>query len=115
MKSVKGITQEQAQKLAYPRSLTPEQQELMSWHSLSHTLQAKVAFEKINAKAGRTVKHYQAESGRFADNTFLDAFKLMKTITPSHTVVSAPIIKMASLRIRTNNLLKLHKHFCSTE
>ena len=24
--------QEQAQRLAYPRSLTPEQQELMSWH-----------------------------------------------------------------------------------
>ena len=28
----KGITQEQAQRLAYLRSLTPEQQELMSWH-----------------------------------------------------------------------------------
>ena len=41
--------------------------------SLRETLQAKVAFEKINARAGRTVKHYQADNGRFADNAFLDA------------------------------------------
>jgi hypothetical protein len=27
-----GITQEQAQRLACPRALTPQQQELMSWH-----------------------------------------------------------------------------------
>ncbi len=27
-----GITQEQAQGLAYPGALTPQQQELMSWH-----------------------------------------------------------------------------------
>ena len=185
----KGITQEQAQKLAYPRSLTPEQQELMSWHhrlyhlpfhkmltlakfgilprrfiklqdklplcvacqfgtahrrpwrtkgkksgsirrpnqtepgdgvsvdqiisaqpglipqmagfltnkriwgctnfvdhvsnfvyvhlmrdlSLRKTLQAKVAFENISARAGKTVKHYQADNGCFADNAFQGA------------------------------------------
>jgi hypothetical protein len=27
-----GITQEQAQQLACPQALTPQQQELMSWH-----------------------------------------------------------------------------------
>jgi hypothetical protein len=27
-----GITQEQAQRLACPRALTPQQLELMSWH-----------------------------------------------------------------------------------
>ena len=27
-----GISQEQAQRLAYPRTLSPQQQELMSWH-----------------------------------------------------------------------------------
>ena len=46
---------------------------LMRDLSLRETLQAKVAFEKINARAGRIVKHYQADNGRFADNAFLDA------------------------------------------
>ncbi len=27
-----GISQEQAQRLAYPRTLSPQQQGLMSWH-----------------------------------------------------------------------------------
>ena len=41
--------------------------------SLAETLQAKAAFEKVMARAGRTVKHYRADNGRFADNGFVDA------------------------------------------
>jgi hypothetical protein len=33
-----GITQEQAQQLAFSRALTPQQQELMSWHHCLHHL-----------------------------------------------------------------------------
>ena len=41
--------------------------------SLDETLLAKSAMEKIMDQAGRTVKHYHADNGRFADNGFIDA------------------------------------------
>ena len=46
---------------------------LMHDLSLPKTLLAKEAFKKIMAQAGRTVKHYHADNGRFADNGFIDA------------------------------------------
>ena len=45
----------------------------MQYLSLPETLQAKAAFEKISVQGGRTVKHYQADNGCFADNAFFDA------------------------------------------
>jgi hypothetical protein len=45
---------------------------LMQDLTLDETLLSKVAFEKICDRAGRTVKHYQADNGRFADKAFLD-------------------------------------------
>ena len=41
--------------------------------SLSETLMAKEASEKLMAQAGRTVKHYQADNSRFSDNVFIDS------------------------------------------
>ena len=41
--------------------------------SLSETLLAKEALEKIMAQARQTVNHYHADNGRFADNGFIDA------------------------------------------
>ena len=40
---------------------------------LTETLLAKSAMEKVMAQAGRTVKHYHADNGRFSDNGFIDA------------------------------------------
>ena len=44
---------------------------LMRDFTLSETLLAKAAWEKVLAQAGRRVKHYHADNGRFADNGFL--------------------------------------------
>ena len=40
--------------------------------SLLETLLANAAMEKTLAQAGRTVKHYHANNGRFADNCFVE-------------------------------------------
>ena len=44
-----GITQEQTQQLAYPRVLSPQQQELMSWHHCLYHL----SFHRIFMMAKR--------------------------------------------------------------
>ena len=41
--------------------------------SLTETLLAKSEMDKVMAQAGRTVKHYHADKGRFSDNGFVDA------------------------------------------
>ena len=41
--------------------------------SLSETLLAKEAMGKLISQAGQTVKHYQADNGKFSDNGFIDA------------------------------------------
>ena len=41
--------------------------------SLTKTLIAKSAMEKVMAYAGRTIKHYHKNNGRFSDNGFIDA------------------------------------------
>ena len=46
---------------------------LMRDLSLYETLTTKEALEKLIKQAGRTVKHYQAENGRFSYNGFIDA------------------------------------------
>ena len=46
---------------------------LMRYLSLSETLLAKEALEKMMAQARQTVNHYHADNGRFADNGFIDA------------------------------------------
>ncbi|KAL7524874.1 hypothetical protein ACHAXR_002639, partial [Thalassiosira sp. AJA248-18] len=46
---------------------------LMRDMTLDETLLAKSAWEKVMAQAGRTVKHYHADNGRFADNGFIDS------------------------------------------
>ena len=46
---------------------------LMRDLSLPETLLAEAAMEKTMAQAGRTVKHYHADNGRFADNGFVEA------------------------------------------
>ena len=46
---------------------------LMRDMTLDETLLAKQAWEKVIAQAGRTVKHYHADNGRFADNGFIDS------------------------------------------
>ena len=46
---------------------------LMRDFTLDETLLAKAAWEKVLAQAGRKVKHYHADNGRFADNGLLDA------------------------------------------
>ena len=46
---------------------------LMRDLTLSETLIAKAAWEKVLAQANRKVKHYHADNGRFADNGFIDA------------------------------------------
>ena len=38
---------------------------------LSETLLAKLAFEKIAARAGHSVRRYHADNGRYANNGFL--------------------------------------------
>ena len=40
--------------------------------TLDETLLAKEATEKLMAQAGRYIKHYHADNGRFADNGFID-------------------------------------------
>ena len=45
---------------------------LMRDFTLDETLLAKAAFEKVLAQAGRQVKHYHADNGRFADKGFKD-------------------------------------------
>ena len=40
-----GISQEQAQRLAYPRTLSPQQQELMSWHHRLYHLHFSQLFQ----------------------------------------------------------------------
>jgi hypothetical protein len=37
----------------------------------NETLLAKLAFKKLCAKADCSVKHYQADNGRFSDNEYL--------------------------------------------
>jgi hypothetical protein len=46
--------------------------------TLDETLMAKTAWEKILMQAGRVVKHYHADNGRFADNGYLDS-SIIKT------------------------------------
>ena len=46
---------------------------LMRDLSLTETLLAKSAKEKVMAQTGRTNKHYHANNGRFSDNSFIDA------------------------------------------
>ena len=46
---------------------------LMRDLTLDETLLAKEAMEKVMSQAGRYVKHYHADNGRFADNGFIDA------------------------------------------
>ena len=46
---------------------------LMRDLSLSETLLAKEALEKLMAQAGQTVKHYPSDNGRFSDDVFIDA------------------------------------------
>ena len=46
---------------------------LMRDLTLDETLLAKEAMEKVMAQAGRNIKHYHADNGRFADNGFIDA------------------------------------------
>ena len=46
---------------------------LMQDFTLAETLLAKYAWEKVLAQANRTVKHYHADNGRFADKGFVDA------------------------------------------
>ena len=41
--------------------------------TLNETLLTKEAMEKVMAQAGRYVKHYHADNGRFVDNGFIDA------------------------------------------
>jgi len=41
--------------------------------TLDNILLANTAWEKILMQAGRTVTHYCANNGRFADNGFLDS------------------------------------------
>ncbi|KAL7549579.1 hypothetical protein ACHAWF_012836, partial [Thalassiosira exigua] len=41
--------------------------------NLEETLLAKAAWEKILIQVDRKVKHYHADNGRFADNSFIDA------------------------------------------
>ena len=43
---------------------------LMRDFTVDETLLAKRAYEKLLAQAGRSVKHYHADNGRFADNGF---------------------------------------------
>ena len=46
---------------------------LMRDLSLTETFLEKSAMEKIMAQAGRTIKHYHADNGRFANNGFINA------------------------------------------
>ena len=46
---------------------------LMRDLSLTKTFLEKSSMEKVIAQAGRTVKHYHSNNGRFADNGFIDA------------------------------------------
>jgi hypothetical protein len=46
---------------------------LMKDFTTNETLLAKLAFEKLCAKADCSVKHYKADNGRFSDNEFLAA------------------------------------------
>ena len=41
--------------------------------SLTETFLAKSVMEKVMAQAGRTVKHYRADNGRFSDKGFIEA------------------------------------------
>ena len=41
--------------------------------TLDETLLAEEALEKLMAQAGRTIIHYHADNGCFADNGFIDA------------------------------------------
>ena len=45
---------------------------LMKSLTLDETIKAKRSWEKILHNAGHTVKHYQADNGRFADKGFID-------------------------------------------
>ena len=45
---------------------------LMRELSLAETLLSKEAMEKLMAQAGRSIKHYHADNGRFAYNVFVD-------------------------------------------
>ena len=46
---------------------------LMRDLSLTETLIAKSAMEKVMAQTGRTGKHYHSNNGRFSDNGFINA------------------------------------------
>ena len=39
------------------------------------TLESKIAFEKEEKANNNTIKHYHADNGRFAENTFRDHIK----------------------------------------
>ena len=49
---------------------------LMRDLSLANTLLAKEAMEKVMAQAGRSVKNYHYNNGRFVDNGFVDAVNI---------------------------------------
>ena len=51
---------------------------LMRDFTIVETLLAVKAFEKMLAKAGRTVRHYHADNGVFAHNGFLDSINEKK-------------------------------------
>ena len=46
---------------------------LMQDLSLAETMLAKEAMKKVMAHSGRSVKHYHADNGRFAENGFVEA------------------------------------------
>ena len=46
---------------------------LMQYLTLDETLLAEKAMENVMAQAGRYVKHYHADNGRFSDKGFIDA------------------------------------------
>ena len=72
---------------------------LMKNLTLEDTLMAKRVWEKIMAQAGRTVKHYHADNGRFADQGFKDSIN-------EHNQKMTYIIGPVSLRARIKSSLK---------
>ncbi len=65
------------------------------------TLLAKLAFEKLCAKADCSVKHYQADNDQFSDKEFLATCNnLNKTIEFAELVHT---IKMELSKIETNS------------
>ena len=83
---------------------------LMRDFTLSETLFAKTAWEKLLAQAGHMVKHYHANNGQFADNGFLSAVNSKDQ--KAHFVALEHIIKMTLLKARTRFFHKEQGHSC---